>query len=107
MGAQLAVHFGCQRRHGQTVLPGESLEQRPRDAAEIVAPLPQGRQPEHDAAQAEVEIVPESPLAHALSEMLVGRRQDAYVDRPRFIRSYPTGLRIVLLTPQLGLLALW
>src|SRR6266513_1317149 len=105
MGAQLAVHFGCQRRHRQTVLPGESLEHRLSDAAEIVAPLPQGRQPEHDAAQAEVEILPESRLAHALSEMLVGRRQNAYVDRPRFRPSDPADLLVLQYTQQLGLQA--
>src|SRR5205809_307047 len=105
MGAKLAVHFGCQRRHGQTVLPGESLEQRLRDAAEIVAPLPQGRQPEHDAAQAEVEIVPESPLAHALREMHVGRRQTAYLDRARFRASDPADLLVVQHTQRHGLQA--
>src|SRR5207247_4325819 len=61
MGAQLAVHFGCQRRHGQTVLPGESLEQRLRDAAEIVAPLPQAlleRSEEHTSElQSRVDLV--------------------------------------------------
>src|SRR3989454_7524660 len=103
MGAKQVAHLRRQRRHGQIVLPGEPLEQRLGDEDEIVAPLPQGRQPEHDRAQAEEQIFPEASLAHPLREPLVGRRQNAHVHRARFRPSDPADLLVLQHAQQLSL----
>src|SRR5439155_12540736 len=46
-----------------------------------------------------------SSVARALSEMLVGRREDAYVDRPRFRPSDPADLLVLQHAQELGLQA--
>src|SRR2546426_3221407 len=102
MGAKQLAHLGRQRWHGQVVLPGEPLEQGLGDEDEVVAPLPQGRQPEHDSAQAEEQIFPETSLAYPLREPLVGRRQNAHVHRARLRPSDPADLLVLQHGRRLG-----
>ena len=103
MRPEPTAHVRRQRWRGQTVVCGEPLEQCRCDEDEVVAPLSQWRQREHDGAQAEVEVIPKTPFARSLREMLVGRRQNAYVDGARFRPTDPADLFVLQHAQQLGL----
>ena len=94
----------CVKRCGPPiVLAAEKIREVPDERGNVVAAVPQGRHPDRDDAQPEVEVLAEGALLDLLLEILVGRGDDpdVHLDRPR--RSEPLDLPLLEHAQHLGL----
>src|SRR5580700_5848891 len=85
--------------HAPAMLPNEIADQK----GNVAAPFAQRGQADRKDAQAVVEVTPELPFGHAVSQIAIGSRDQPYVDADRMSAAYPLELPILQHAQELRL----